>query len=126
MLAATPAVEPLSIDEAFLDLGGTERLHHGSPAETLIRLVHRIEREIGVSFKKYIENANGYRYFLQPIADIHLRSHRGNEIKGNGNEVAVKVHSFVGILILVIAGINFVNLATARSAESSMPCWGPE
>ncbi len=49
MLEATPLVEPLSIDEAFLDLGGTERLHGGSAARTLVRLARRIEDEIGVT-----------------------------------------------------------------------------
>ncbi|MBO6784214.1 MAG: DNA polymerase IV [Alphaproteobacteria bacterium] len=45
----TPLVEPLSIDEAFLDLSGTERLHQASPATALVRLVNRIEREIGIT-----------------------------------------------------------------------------
>ena len=49
MLDVTPAVEPLSIDEAFLDLTGTERLHGASPATTLAKLVLRIEHEIGVT-----------------------------------------------------------------------------
>ena len=49
MEAVTPLVEPLSIDEAFLDLGGTERLHGGCPAATLIRLIRRIEDEVGVT-----------------------------------------------------------------------------
>ena len=49
MRAVTPLVEPLSIDEAFLDLSGTEALHGGSPARTLARLVRDIEAEIGVS-----------------------------------------------------------------------------
>lgn len=49
MEAATPLVEPLSLDEAFLDLRGTERLHRAPPAETLARLLARIEREVGVS-----------------------------------------------------------------------------
>lgn len=49
MQETTPLVEPLSIDEAFLDLAGTERLHGGSPARTLIRLVRRIEAELGIS-----------------------------------------------------------------------------
>ena len=64
MLAATPAVEPLSIDEAFLDLGGTERLHHGSPAETLVRLGQQIEREIGVT----VSIGLSYNKFLAKIA----------------------------------------------------------
>jgi len=49
MRALTPLVEPLSIDEAFLDLSGTERLHHGSPAHSLAALALEIERKIGVT-----------------------------------------------------------------------------
>ncbi len=49
MQETTPLVEPISIDEAFLDLSGTELLHAGSPARTLVRLVRRIEMEIGVT-----------------------------------------------------------------------------
>jgi len=45
----TPAVEPLSLDEAFLDLGGTARLHGAAPAVLLAGLVARIERELGLS-----------------------------------------------------------------------------
>ncbi len=39
----TPAIEPLSLDEAFLDLTGTERLHHAAPAVQLARLARDIE-----------------------------------------------------------------------------------
>src|SRR3954467_4494814 len=49
MLGLTPLVEPVSIDEAFLDLTGTERLHHMSPARALNRLALKIEREIGIT-----------------------------------------------------------------------------
>jgi DNA polymerase-4 len=49
MLEVTPAVEPLSLDEAFLDLTGTERLHRAPPAVLLARLQARIERELGVT-----------------------------------------------------------------------------
>jgi DNA polymerase-4 len=45
----TPLVEPLSLDEAFLDLSGTERLHGASPAECLARLQARIAAEVGVT-----------------------------------------------------------------------------
>jgi DNA polymerase-4 len=46
---ATPLVEPVSIDEAFLDLAGTERLHRRSPAETLIALQAEIKRDVGIT-----------------------------------------------------------------------------
>lgn len=49
MTNLTPLVEPLSIDEAFLDLSGTEKLHHASPAETLVRFIRDLEAEIGIS-----------------------------------------------------------------------------
>jgi DNA polymerase-4 len=49
MLELTPLVEPVSIDEAFLDLSGTERLHHGSPALTLARFARRVEAEVGIT-----------------------------------------------------------------------------
>ena len=49
MRAVTPLVEPLSIDEAFLDLSGTQALHGGSPARTLAGLVLEIERQVGVA-----------------------------------------------------------------------------
>ncbi|MEP3348090.1 MAG: DNA polymerase IV [Litoreibacter sp.] len=49
MQELTPAIEPLSLDEAFLDLTGTEKLHHAPPAVMLARLVNRMEAEIGIS-----------------------------------------------------------------------------
>jgi DNA polymerase-4 len=49
MLALTPAVEPLSIDEAFLDLSGTARLHGTSPARALAALALTVEKEIGIT-----------------------------------------------------------------------------
>jgi DNA polymerase-4 len=45
----TPAVEPLSLDEAFLDLSGTARLHGAPPAVMLARLVRRMKDELGLT-----------------------------------------------------------------------------
>ncbi len=45
----TPAIEPLSLDEAFLDLTGTARLHGAPPAVLLARLTKRMEDELGLS-----------------------------------------------------------------------------
>ena len=49
MLALTPLVEPLSIDEAFLDLSGTERLHRRSPAKSLAAFARTVEETIGIT-----------------------------------------------------------------------------
>ena len=60
MQQLTPQVEPLSIDEAFMDLSGTDALHGGTPAQTLIKLQNEIEAErgltvsIGLSFNKFL------------------------------------------------------------------------
>ena len=60
MQSVTPMVEPLSIDEAFLDLTGTERLHGHPPALTLLLLQRRIAEEtgltvsVGLSFNKFL------------------------------------------------------------------------
>jgi nucleotidyltransferase/DNA polymerase involved in DNA repair len=50
MEGLTPLVEPLSIDEAFLDLSGhSAAVHRAAPAAVLARLARRVEEEIGVS-----------------------------------------------------------------------------
>ncbi len=49
MLELTPQVEPLSIDEAFMDLAGTERLHGMSPAKALARFAKRVEQTVGIT-----------------------------------------------------------------------------
>jgi putative ABC transport system permease protein len=58
-----------------------------------------------------------YNYFLQPLPDIHLFSHLRYEIEPAGNPLYVYIFSAVGLFILLIAGINFTNLATARSVK---------
>jgi DNA polymerase IV len=49
MLAVTPAVQPISIDEAFLDLTGTTKLHGQTPAKTLAKLINDIVMQIGIT-----------------------------------------------------------------------------
>src|SRR4029077_9611961 len=49
MRELTPQVEPLSLDEAYLDLSGTERLHGRTPAKSMAAMPRRIEDEIGIT-----------------------------------------------------------------------------
>ena len=49
MQTLTPLVEPLSIDEAFLDLAGTQRVHGMIPAKVLARFARDVERDIGIT-----------------------------------------------------------------------------
>lgn len=78
----------------------------------------QIEKNLGKSWEDYKKEGNGYRYFLQPLAGIHLDPlNLEAQMKPSGNRNSVYIMIVVAILILVIACINFMNLATARSAE---------
>ncbi|MCB1386669.1 MAG: DNA polymerase IV [Nitratireductor sp.] len=64
MRELTPLVEPLSIDEAFLDLSGTQKLHRASPAEVLARFARRVESELNLS----VSVGLSYCKFLAKVA----------------------------------------------------------
>ncbi|HET6160331.1 MAG TPA: DNA polymerase IV [Dongiaceae bacterium] len=83
MLELTPLVEPLSIDEAFLDLSGTETLHKSSPAESLARLALKIEREIGIT----VSIGLSHNKFLAKIAS-DLNKPRGFSVIGKAETVS--------------------------------------
>ena len=75
----TPMIEPLSLDEAFLDLSGTEKLHGAIPALTMARLARRIEEEIGVTVSVGLSDCK----FLAKIAS-DLDKPRGFSVIGRG------------------------------------------
>lgn len=77
----------------------------------------QIQAQTGLSFKEYVAAGNGYNYFFQPIRDIHLHSNLENEIKANGNITYVYVLIAIAAFLIIIACVNFMNLATARSAS---------
>jgi DNA polymerase-4 len=83
MLEVTPLVEPLSIDEAFLDLTGTEALHKSSPAESLARLAVKIEREIGIT----VSIGLSHNKFLAKIAS-DLNKPRGFSVIGRAETLS--------------------------------------
>ncbi len=73
----TPLVEPVSIDEAFLDLSGTERLHGRSPAKSLAQFARDVERRIGIT----VSVGLSYNKFLAKIAS-DLDKPRGFAVLG--------------------------------------------
>ncbi len=77
----------------------------------------QVQEALGVSFESLKETGNYYGYFLQPLTDIHLHSDLDFEIEPNGNATYVYIFSIIAGAILLIACINFMNLATARSAS---------
>ena len=81
--ALTPQVEPLSLDEAFLDLSGTERLHHAPPAVLLARLAKAVEDKVGVS----VSVGLSHNKFLAKIAS-DLDKPRGFAVIGRADTEA--------------------------------------
>ena len=81
-------------------------------------------KSLVAKFPSFLEKRNGdamreskmfVTLFLEPFKDVYLKSDRGGSISGSINNVYV--FSIIGIFILLIASINFINLATARSVE---------
>ena len=77
MQELTPLVEPLSIDEAFMDLAGTDSLHRASPARTLAVLARRVEEVHGIT----VSIGLSYNKFLAKIAS-DLEKPRGFSVIG--------------------------------------------
>lgn len=107
MEALTPAIQPLSLDEAFLDLSGTERLHGAPPAVLLARLAAEIEAEIGIT----ISIGLSHNKFLAKIAS-DLDKPRGFSVIGRA-----ETESFLAAQPLrVIWGVG---LATQTALEAA-------
>ena len=75
-----------------------------------------IEKFMGTSLKQMQEAGGAYGYHATNIKDIHLHSTSQGDIEPGGNIMYVYFFSGIGLFILIIACINFMNLSTARSA----------
>lgn len=93
MLTLTPLVEPLSIDEAFLDLSGTERLHGQSPAQSLIELQNAILDQVGVT----VSVGLSYNKFLAKTAS-DLDKPNGFAVLGRSDAVEFLATKPVGFV----------------------------
>ncbi|MBC7777897.1 MAG: ABC transporter permease, partial [Phycisphaerae bacterium] len=67
-------------------------------------------------FSKHGSNSR-WEFLLQPVSDIYLHSDRRYEIGENGSAANLYIFGTIGLLILLIAGINYVNMATARASK---------
>ena len=75
---------------------------------------------LNISLEEFLNQGNAFKYVTTPLRDIHLASERQYEIEPTGNKSYVVVFIALAILILVVASINFINLATARSADRAL------
>jgi len=72
------------------------------------------DKYVGERLENY---GSTYHYSLQPLSSIHLHSHLRYETEPPGNPVYITIFFFVGLFILIIACLNFMNLSTARAAN---------
>ncbi len=94
---------------------------------TYVELRSAIDREsLQAKMRAYVDKRMGTElrewnewmdFILQPITAIHLNSNEADEITENGNAKSVLYLTLLAVVILVIAWINYINLATARSME---------
>lgn len=75
-----------------------------------------VEKLMGLSIKQMQDQGGAYGYYTTPLTDIHLQSVSRDDLEPGGNMMYVYFFGGIGIFILVIACINFMNLSTARSA----------
>ncbi|MBV9523667.1 MAG: DNA polymerase IV, partial [Alphaproteobacteria bacterium] len=93
MRRLTPAVEPLSIDEAFLDLTGTQLLQGACPAQLLAALARRVDAALGIS----VSIGLSYNKFLAKIAS-DLDKPRGFAVIGRGEAMTFLAGRPTGLL----------------------------
>ncbi|MFM9837002.1 MAG: ABC transporter permease [Cyclobacteriaceae bacterium] len=110
------------IDDAWSELANEKSNWKQSGVSTYVTLAKgidskQIENRLNAIFRK-LESKNpdliGANVFLQPITEIHLQSNLKDELEPNGSNLIVYAMGFIGIVILAIAWINYVNLETAR------------
>ncbi len=84
----------------------------GSDPELFNDRLNQLYRKLEIKYPEVKETKS----FLQPLISIHLSSNMRDELEVNGNKNLVYLASLIGLIILVIAWINYVNLETARFA----------
>lgn len=84
--------------------------------EPSLPVVTNIQKQVTDLLKKNNAQVQA-SLFVQPLTDIHLHSHYMLDVEGQGNGQYVKIFALVAIFIIIIACINFMNLATAVSGQ---------
>ncbi len=71
----------------------------------------------GMTTASFEASGNYVRYYTMPLTDIHLYSHKDAEFSANSSIQNVYILSFIGVFLLVLASVNFMNLSTAQSLK---------
>jgi len=80
-------------------------------------VVPEIQHDMGVSLVEAQKSVNTFRFWLQPLTDIHLRSNTKFELEPAGDIQYVYIFSALALFILLLACVNFTNLSTARAVK---------
>ncbi len=76
-----------------------------------------IEQFLNMNMEEFRNSGNALGFSLFPLTDIHLNSNKDSDLEANGDIKYVYIFSAVGLFILILACINFMNLSTARSSN---------
>jgi putative ABC transport system permease protein len=76
----------------------------------------QLQQILGMSIDDFRNAGNEFSYVLEPLADIHLKGATQYNLEPPGSLSTVYIFAVIAILILAVAIINYVNLATAKSA----------
>jgi len=75
--------------------------------------------DMGVSLAEARKEAQDWHFYLMPLTDIHLRSQTKYELEANGDIQYIYIFGALGMFILLLACVNFANLATVNSTQRS-------
>lgn len=99
-------VQPLDLKEVNEKIAGITKKYVGP----------QIEQYMGRTFDEFVAQGNAYGYYLKPMKDIHLRSETQDDLEPGGDMAYIYLFGAIGLFIILIACINFMNLSTAKSA----------
>jgi putative ABC transport system permease protein len=77
----------------------------------------QIQQQMGLSLQQFRTKGNELGFALQPLTSIHLHSNTSNELEPGGNASYVYIFAGIAIFMLIVACINFINLATAGASK---------
>ncbi len=75
----------------------------------------QIQGLLGISVEEVEAQGGYFRYFMQPLTDIHLDSNMGYEAEAGGSRLYTYIFALAALAVLLIACINFINLSTAKA-----------
>jgi putative ABC transport system permease protein len=79
----------------------------------------QVEKTLGLDLVAFAEKGNKYGIYMQPLSDVHLNPEIGSDFKQANDRRYIYIFSGIAFLILIVAGINYMNLSTARSTKRS-------